>query len=809
MAVAAAPSLPTLLPITDDVAQGPRCHEPCVQGLGNTAHGVMVIGVAPAKDEMKSGKPLTGPTGKLWNDLTKALGFPRENMYITNMCCWYVPGKIKREHMDLCFPRVEREIRAVRPRLIILLGTEVCQYWTGKTIKQARGAVIWSPQYNCYVMPMIQPAALFHDEANTNSATDKVSNVAYDIVRDLRKIPEILTWPTDGSKNHVAYETITTRERAQEVLSNLRRDVAVSIDIETGYYLPDVIDIARDQLACLAISDGVNTWVGEADVWRDLDWPMDVRWTPHYSQYDMGMIHKTYGVWLPIAEDTLLMSYTCDERPGYHALKPLTREFEAAGFYEENRTASLADLMAYNAKDAAYTARLANGKLRQWQEEEGTRAVYERLLIPAVNVLKEVRTRGARVDTHLLRQLEREWGDERDSELHRIQVLAHEAGWPDEGINLNAWQQVSKMLYRVLGLRGCQRRCCISRETPSTDKDHLAALAGQHPFVDELLEYRHLQHNYSIYIDGWIDHLRSHGLDHVRIHPDMNLHGTATGRRSYAKPGVQQIPRPSNQANKYGKLRQVIIPSSDEYEIAYVDYTRAEIYTAYAYSHDARMWDALQKDYHLETAVNVMHKSRERMMQDDDYREEMRRIAKIVTFGIFYGMEAVTLSKTADIPIPEAQEYINGVFSNYRDYDAWYKQTLRTLEATGEVTSITGRKRRFVMLQPNPRVLKQAVNFPIQSTAGDVTLQALIRLHPLLKQYDSHILFDVHDAIVFEIAKRYRYEAMSLIHEVMESPPFPDIAPDFPCIPTESYIGRSWGHAQKIKDFATLRSNAA
>jgi DNA polymerase-1 len=222
------------------------------------------------------------------------------------------------------------------------------------------------------------------------------------------------------------------------------------------------------------------------------------------------------------------------------------------------------------------------------------------------------------------------------------------------------------------------------------------------------------------------------------------------------------------------------------------------------------MWEALQKDYHLETAVNVMHKSRERMAADPDYKEEMRRIAKIVTFGIFYGMEAYTLSVTAGIPVPEAQQYINGVFANYRDYDRWYKQTLRTLETTGEVTSLTGRKRRFVSIgTPNQRVLKQAVNFPIQSTAGDVTLQAVIRLHPLLKQYDSRILFDVHDAIVFEISKRYRYEAMSLIHEVMESPPFPDIAPDFPCIPTEAYIGKSWGHATKIKDFEALRSNAA
>jgi DNA polymerase-1 len=200
-----------------------------------------------------------------------------------------------------------------------------------------------------------------------------------------------------------------------------------------------------------------------------------------------------------------------------------------------------------------------------------------------------------------------------------------------------------------------------------------------------------------------------------------------------------------------------------------------------------------------------MHKDRARMMADKDYREEMRTIAKKVTFGIFYGMEAYTLSLTAEIGVPEAQAYINQFFSTNERYNAWYQQTLRTLEATGEVTSLTGRKRRFVMLQPNPRVLKQAVNFPIQSTAGDVTLNAVIRLHHALKPLDCHILFDVHDAIVFEINKRHRYEAMALIKSVMEEPAFPDIDPTFPAIPTDAYIGKSWGHAQPIKDYSDLR----
>jgi DNA polymerase-1 len=491
----------------------------------------------------------------------------------------------------------------------------------------------------------------------------------------------------------------------------------------------------------------------------------------------------------------MLMSYSCDERTGYHGLKPLAREFEGAGFWELDRAKGNRELLyGYNAKDAAYTQRLAAGKLNTWLDEEGTREPYTKLLIPAVNAAKEIQARGARIDARLLEHLEEEWGNERDDEKDKMQDVAKASGWPDSLINLNSPKQLSKLLYQIIGLPG----------GPSTSKANLDALEGMHPFVDALLEYRHLEHNYKIYLDGFTNQIRRHGSQHGRVHPTVKLHGTVTGRRSYSDPAVQTIPRPSNYANKYGKLRQAFIPTNDDYEIAYVDYSRAEIYTAFGYSQDPVMWNALQKDYHLETAVNVMHKSRERMALDADYREEMRRIAKIVTFGILYGMEDYALSMTAGISVQEARDYIEQFFVTNAKYAKFYRDTLRTLERTGEITSLTGRKRRFVLLTPNPRALKQAVNFPIQSTAGDCTLMSLIQLHPMLKQYDSHILFDVHDAIVFEVAKKYRHIVLPLITNIMESPKFPDTHPEFPSIPTEAYIGSSWGHAKKIKDVYNL-----
>lgn len=790
--------------ISKGVWQGPTCHVGAVRGLGGLQSGIVVVGVAPGKDEVRSGKPLTGPTGKIFDTLLHALGTPRNSLYVTNMSCKHIQGKIKHADLEPCWPRLQNELHMIQPKLIIVLGAEPCQFWTNKTVTKARGAVLWNAEFSCYVMPMIQPAALFHDGGSGNTSTDRMSNAAYDIVRDLRKIDTILRLPIDGRYSNVDYTVCQTTEEAQRVLDALPTDgTPVSLDVETNAAMFDLIDIRKDELICLAVSDGKHSWVMPQEIIRNIadstslvDWPTKVHWTFHNAVFDTAIVKRDLGIWLPVREDTMLRSYVCDERPGYHSLKTLAREFECSGFYETERSskdtqiaASKKNIYAYNAKDAAYTARLAS-KLEVWSEAEGTDQVYANFLVPAVNVFKEIQYRGARVDATLLLNLETAWGDERDAETERMQQMAQDVGWHNNNINLNSPPQLSKLLYNVIGLDG----------GPSTAKDVLAKLQGQHPFVDALIEYRHLVHNYNIYIGGFTKHIKIHGKNHGRVHPTVKLHGTATGRLSYSDPPVQTIPRPSNYAQKYGLLRNAFIATDDTYEIAYADYQRAEIWTAYGYSRDPHIYEALQKDYHLETAVGAMGISRERMMADANYREEQRRIAKIVTFGIMYGIEAYGLSKSINNTPEVAQAYIDGWFRHNNMYADWYQETLRTLQKTGEVMSLTGRKRRFILLQDNPRALKQAVNFPIQSTASDVTLSALIKLHELLKPYDTHILFAVHDAIVFEIAKRYRHIVIPMIMDVMQAPQFAGL--DFPGIPCDFKIGRSWGEAHEITDFS-------
>jgi uracil-DNA glycosylase family 4 len=787
-----------LTKLDTNLYQGPPCHQGAIRGLGSLQSGVVVIGVAPGKDEVRTGKPLTGATGKIFDTLLNALGTPRNTLYVTNMSCVHIKDKIKREHLEPCWPRLKAELHAIAPKLIIVLGAEPCQYWTGKPVTKARGAVLWNEEFSCYVMPMIQPAALFHDGSTGNTGTDRMSNAAYDIVRDLRKIDTILRLPRDGSYSEVKYSIVESTEEAQRVLDSLPTDgTPVALDVETNSSMFDLIDIKKDELICLAVSDGKHSWVMPQEIIRDtkrskslVNWPTKVHWTFHNAVFDTAIMKRDLDIWLPVREDTMLRSYVCDERPGYHGLKPLAREFEAAGFWETERIKGDRNtLYGYNAKDAAYTARLAS-KLEVWSEAEGTDQVYANLLIPAVNVFKEIQYRGARVDNPLLTKLETMWGDERDAEHERMQDLAFDVGWPDHLLNLNSPKQLSKLLYGVIGLEG----------GPSTAKNVLDTLAGQHPFVDALIEYRHLEHNYKIYVNGFTKHIRIPEPYHARVHPTVKLHGTATGRLSYSDPAVQTIPRPSNYAQKYGLLRNAFIPTSDDYEIAYADYQRAEIWTAYGYSRDLNIYEALKKDYHLETAVAAMGISRERMLNDANYREEQRRIAKIVTFGIMYGIEAYGLSRSINNTPEVAQAYIDGWFRHNAGYAAWYQDTLRTLQQTGEVTSLTGRKRRFILLQDNPRALKQAVNFPIQSTASDVTLSALIKLHEMLKPYDTHILFAVHDAIVFEVHKAWRHITIPMIMNVMQAPQFDGI--DFPGIPADFKIGRSWGEAHQIYDFS-------
>lgn len=745
---------------------GPKCHSGGIRGYGNPDSKVVLLGIAPGRHEVEQGKPFVGKSGIAVNNMLSAVGWSREDVYCTNLICWWNDSPSDVE-ISACAPRLREELEWLKPKLVITLGKLVTESFTSLTFGIHRG--IASLKDNYYVLPTYHPASAYYNPFTVN-----------DIVRDLRKIPVILSW--NGTEQECDYEVVRTAPRAQEVLYNLP-DIPIAVDIETSNKDVELIDVFVDRLLCMSLSDGNKTWVFTRDACTGLDWP-ERHWIFHNAMFDTQGIKKYLNVALTAHDDTMLMSYIVDERSGYHKLKSLAREYCNSGFYEENidrknlDNVNETDLHLYNARDAMYTARLYP-VLNKFVHDEHVEKPYTTLLMPAANAFSDIQLRGVAVDRMTVSELAVEWIPillERDQELVEY---AKKLGF-EKDINTNSPKQLSHLLFDIVGLKG----------GPSTAKEVLETL--DHPFVDKLQEYRKLHQIITHYIAPFPEFIREDG----RVHANVLLHGTVTGRTAYRNPPLQTIPNVAN-AGEYAKFRRIFVATDDKYVIAEADYSRAEIYGAYICSGDPNLLDdLLSGDYHRRVASVVFH------VPEDQVTSKQRLDAKAVTFGIMYNLKANSLAKDIKCTPKEAQELIDSWFARYPLYRKWWENIKKEAVRSSEIVSLTGRKRRFGMVSGDMayRMINQAVNFPIQSLIGDYKLDSLIQLHSVLGWFDSYVLFDVHDELVFELSKDQLGNTIPIIKRIMEEPKFGTGVG----IPIEMKLGPNWYDVKEIdlKEYA-------
>lgn len=801
------------------VTVGPECHDPGCRGYGVTDKGIMFIGIAPVKEEMKTGRPLTGSSGQMLDAVMKAVGLQRSDTYCTNLMCWYkdVPTK---EEADKCSARLDQEIFDIKPKIIVLLGSVVTEIFTGRKFGKTRGAVQWSDKYNCYVMSTYHPAAILRGLGERGSTKDdKASVMIYDFVRDLKKINKVLQWEPNAKLAQIDYTVVTTPEHAQEVLNSFSKDELVALDVETTYAKDDEeVEIFEDEILCVGVGNTNHAWVfTPTALYKDdnktpaLEWP-DLKWVMHNAIFDTQVMHHYFGVWINVHEDTMLQSYSLDERSGLHRLKTLAREYLSAGFYEDDRFYGKLKLdeiprellYEYNAKDVVYTARLCEMFIPE-QIEDNVRDIYQRIMIPCVNMFKEVQYRGVAIDSKLHAKLAWNWGHKFLADEEELQDMAEQLGYQGR-INLSSPQQLRTLLFGILSLPILKR---TPKGEPSTDKEVLEALQGQHEFVDKLLDFRHLSHMFNLYIVNLQNNLKTDG----RAHAVVKLHSSRTGRPSYTDPPLQTIPRKSEKFEEtYSLLRNMFETSSiewvrtfnqleglpvpdlnDEMIMIEADYGKAELWTAACVSNDHQMYEDLKSgDYHTRVAASIKDKPIEEVNKDD--RDDSKR----VSFGVLYDREAPSLAKALKISVPQAQSYINGFHTRNASYSSWFKNTQNRVRTEGELVTITGRKRRLIVIGSAVRVLKQAVNFPIQSTANDVLLDSAVEIHPKLRALGGHILFTVHDSIVSEVPKSKLLEAIKIIHDAMTAERFPGMVR----LPVEIKVGKNWGQNKELHDCA-------
>jgi DNA polymerase-1 len=294
--------------------------------------------------------------------------------------------------------------------------------------------------------------------------------------------------------------------------------------------------------------------------------------------------------------------------------------------------------------------------------------------------------------------------------------------------------------------------------------DTLTELAKTHPLPAEVLAYRSLAKLTSTYIDNMPALLNPAT---GRIHTSYNQTVTATGRLSSSAPNLQNIPIRTDEGIR---IREAFI-CEPGWKILSADYSQIELRILAHLSEDQTLMDAFlnNEDVHARTASEIWG------VRPAEVSDEMRRDAKVINFGIIYGMSSFGLSKELDIAPKVAQEYIDEYFVQYRQVRSYLDEVLTLARQNGYVATLMSRRRYLPEINSKNGTVRKfaertAINAPIQGTAADLIKIAMIRISEALekKQMHSRMMIQVHDELVFEVPEQEIEKLSALVKEKME-----------------------------------------
>ena len=460
--------------------------------------------------------------------------------------------------------------------------------------------------------------------------------------------------------------------------------------------------------------------------------------------------------------DTLLAGYLLDPAAAEYPLRALCERYlgvDVLGTVEEEAEGQLFGEEPWRsvAAEAAAVALLAP-VMGEQVDRQGLRPLLDTVEMPLASVLGRMEARGVRLDVEYLREMGESVRD-RMATL-RADVFGH-AG---EEFNLNSPPQLRVLLYEKLGLSP-------GKKTPkgqlSTDASVLEKLRDQHPVVDALLQWRELDKLNSTYLEALP---RLVDPRDGRVHTSFNQAVAATGRLSSSNPNLQNIPVRSELGRQ---IRRAFVPGGPGQVLLCADYSQIELRILAHLSGDEGLRDAFATghDIHTATAARVFG------LPEDAVDPALRSRAKMVNYGLAYGMNAWGLASRLDIAPDEAQEIMDAYFGAFPTIREYLDRQVDRAIVDGYTETLLGRRRYIPELQAaNPRVRdlgrRMALNAPIQGSASDVFKVAMIAVDAALRDREDlgcRMLLTVHDELVFEVGADRVEEAGALVKERMEA----------------------------------------
>ena len=559
------------------------------------------------------------------------------------------------------------------------------------------------------------------------------------------------------------YKYISTEAEAQELLETLMAASRVAFDTETT--ARELGMTATDAKTCKLIGFSFATEKGKAwyvdagliDIFRPLFADPTKTLVGLNVKFDRAVLHR-YGIGFASTPHDVMLAHYCLDAAARHGMDMLAEQYldyrtirfsEVAGEQERGKPEptlfgkDIAKVTDYAAEDADVTLQLEDAirpSALSLSSSVSSPSALSEVEEPLVKVLLEMEREGVKIDVGALK----EYGRELDREI--LGFTQEILKYADPGFNPDSPKQLGELLFGKLGLPGGKK---TASGQWSTDEKTLSKLAGEHPIIASILEYRACTKLKSTYVDKLPTLIDDQG----RVHTTYAQAFTETGRLSSSDPNLQNIPI-RTERGKF--IRKAFVARDEDHVIISADYSQIELRLMAAMSGDTAMLAAFRngEDIHRDTASRVYD------VMPAFVTPEQRSACKMVNFGIIYGISAFGLSQRLKVPRKEAADLIETYFKLYPSIKEFMGRAIAKAREKGYAETVLGRRRTLRDINSRNATARQAaerdaINTPIQGSAADLIKIAMVRVDRAIKAENlrAKMVLQIHDELVFDCPK--------------------------------------------------------
>jgi len=457
--------------------------------------------------------------------------------------------------------------------------------------------------------------------------------------------------------------------------------------------------------------------------------------------------HDAKAVGVEAVDDTMILAYLIEPGRAEYDLDDLAAEYGVELVPEPATNEETAKLVRH----AAATLRLRDQMLERVRER-GEEPLYREIELPLTAVLADMERAGVKVDTYRMGEITARLADR----VEELESKAYELA--GEEFILGSTQQVARILFEKLELTPGRK----GKTGYSTDTRVLRSIRGEHELVPVIEEWR----EYSKLLNTYLGPLPTLIGEDGRLHTTFNQTVAATGRLSTTNPNLQAIPIRTDLGRE---IRSAFV-AEPGHKLVSADYSQVELRILAHISGEPKLRESFERgeDIHTTTAAEVLAKDPATLTKDE------RNVAKMVNFGIIYGISSFGLSENLEIPREEAQAYIDAYLARFPHVQDFIQRTIEQAARDGYVTTLFGRRRPVPEIRASNRQTRSlgerlAVNSVMQGTAADVIKRAMVAIHERLRSEgrSARLVLQVHDELLLEAPENEVSAAKELVREEM------------------------------------------